>query len=221
MIAVTGIGWLNRNKCGRVIGKIEKRHEGIDFLYSSFKRESLFSYPVKNFSRFDSISKTTCFCVALALKDAGISYSAGRKQNIGIFGSNDSGCLESNIDYFKDYIESGRILARGNLFIYTLPSIPLAEAAIHFGLNGPLLHISFNDGKISSLLSFTGKNILEGETPTILAVKAEDAEAVCFVLQTGDAVSAAKRLSLEDVSAASGKSDFTEMIKALTGLIRT
>jgi len=218
MISVTGIGWLNRKKYGCVIGKVEKRHEGIDSLYSSFKRESLFSYPVKNFSRFDTISKITCFCTALALKDAGISYSAGQKKNIGIFGANDSGCLESNIDYFKDYIESGRILARGNLFIYTLPSIPLAEAAIHFGLSGPLVHISFNDGKISSLLSFAGKNILEGDTPSILAVKAEEIDAVCFVLQTEDAVSAGKSLSLEDVSAAADKSNFFEMITALTGL---
>ena len=218
MIAVTGIGWLNQKEYGCVIGKVEKHHEGIDSLYSSFKRESLFSYPVKNFSRFDTISKTTCFCVALALKDAGISYSAGQKKDIGIFGANETGCLESNINYFKDYIESGRILARGNLFIYTLPSIPLAEAAIHFGLSGPLLHVSFNDGKISSLLSFAGKNILEGETQSILAVKAEETEAVCFVLQTEDAVSAGKSLSLEAVSAAADKPDFFEMIKALTGL---
>ena len=218
MIAVTGIGWLTRKEYGGIIGKVEKRHEGLDSLYASFKRESLFSYPVKNFSRFDTISKTTCFCAALALKDAGISYSADQKKDIGIFGANESGCLESNINYFKDYIESGRILARGNLFIYTLPSIPLAEAAIHFGLSGPLLHLSFNDGKISSLLSFAGKNILEGQTPSILAVRAEENDAICFVLQTEDSVSAGKSISLEAVSAAADKSIFSERITALTVL---
>ena len=218
MIAVTGIGWLNQKEYGCIIGKVEKHHEGLDSLYSSFKRESLFSYPVKNFSRFDTISKTTCFCAALALKDAGISYSAGQKKDIGVFGANESGCLESNINYFKDYIESGRILARGNLFIYTLPSIPLAEVAIHFGLSGPLLHISFNDGKNSSLLSFAGQNILEGQTPSILAVRAEENDAICFVLQTEDAVSVGKSLSLEAVSAVADKSIFSERITALTGL---
>lgn len=219
MIAVTGIGWLNRKEYGCVIGKVEKRHEGIDSLYSSFKRESLFSYPVKNFSRFNTISKTTCFCAALALKDAGISYSAGQKKDIGIFGVNESGCLESNINYFRDYTESGRILARGNLFIYTLPSIPLAEAAIHFGLSGPLLHMFFNEKRIPSLLSFAGDGIAGGETQSILAVRAEENDAVCFVLQTKGAVSAAKSLSLEAVSAAADKSDFFEMITALTGLV--
>ena len=80
MIVVTGIGWLTRKEYGGIIGKVEKRHEGLNSLYASFKRESLFSYPVKNFSRFDTISKTTCFCAALALKDAGISYSADQKK---------------------------------------------------------------------------------------------------------------------------------------------
>lgn len=218
MIAVTGIGWLNRKEYGCAIGKLKKPHEGIDSLYPCFKRESFFLYPVKNFSRFDIISKMTSFCAALALKDAGISYSGINKKDMGIFGTNEAGCLESNINYFRDYIDSGRILARGNLFIYTLPSIPLAEAAIHFGLSGPLLHISFNDGKISSLLSFAGKSIIEGETPSILAIKAEETDAVCFVLQTEDAVSAGKSLSLENVIALADKLNFEEMITALSGL---
>lgn len=218
MIAVTGIGWLNRKEYGCVIGKIEKHHEGLGTLYSSFKHESLFSYPVKNFSRFDAISKTTCFCLALALKDAGIDYSSEQKKDVGIFGANEAGCLASNLNYFRDYVDSGRILARGNLFIYTLPSIPLAEAAIHFGLRGPLLHLSFNEKSLPSLLAFAGKSILEGEAPAILAVKAEETDAVCFVLQAGDAVTSGKSLSLKRVIAAADKSNFEKLIAALTGL---
>jgi len=42
---------------------------------------------------------------------------------------------------FLDYVQAGRKLGRGSLFIYTLPSSPLAEAAIHFGLQGPVLYI--------------------------------------------------------------------------------
>jgi hypothetical protein len=221
MISVTGIGWISDGEYGHIIGKVKKRHEGIDSLYPLFKRESLFSYPVKNFSRFDAISKTTCFCTALALKDAGITYSAGGKMDIGIFGANESGCLESNINYFKDYIESGRILARGNLFIYTLPSIPLAEAAIHFGLSGPLLHICFSGRKIPSLLSFAGKSIIEGEAGAILAVVAEETDAVCFLLEKERAVSSGKRINLADVSSVASGPDFFKMTAALYGLAKT
>jgi hypothetical protein len=217
MIAVTGIGWVNCREYGCVIRRLNKSHDGIDSIYSHFKRESYFLHPVKNFSRFDIISKMTCFCAALALKDAGISYSMNQKKEIGIFGTNESGCLESNFEYFRDYVDSGKILARGNLFIYTLPSIPLAEAAIHFGLNGPLLHIAFNDGKISPLLSFSEKSIMDGETNDLLAVKAEKTNGICFMLQKVNPASAGKYLSLDKVSAISDGSNFQGMITALNG----
>jgi hypothetical protein len=220
MIAVTGIGWLNRKEYGCVIGKVEKHHEGLDSLYASFKRESLFSYPVKNFGRFDAISKMTCFSTALALKDAGISYSFKHKQDIGIFGANETGCLESNLNYFQDYISSGRILARGNLFIYTLPSIPLAEASIHFGLSGPLLHLFFNEQRIPSLLSFAGDSITGGETSSILAVSAEENDAICFVLKQEDDISPGKNIGLQNVIAAAGNTyTFDEMINAFKGIV--
>ncbi len=220
MIAVTGIGWLTLKEYGCLISKVNESHEGFDSLYSSFKRKSLFSYPVKNFSRFDTISKTTCFCAALALKDAGISYSADQKKDIGILGANESGCFESNIIYFKDYIESGRILARGNLFIYTLPSIPLAEASIHFGLSGPLLHLFFNEKRIPSLLSFAGDSITEGETPSILAVSAEETDAICFVLKQEEDISPGKNIGLQNAISAAGNADtFDKIINAFKSFV--
>ncbi len=220
MIAVTGIGWLTRKEYGCLFSKINEPHEGFDTLYSYFKDKSYFSCPVKNFSRFDTISKMTCFSAALALKDAGVSYSADQKKDIGIFGANEAGCLESNLNYFQDYIESGRILARGNLFIYTLPSIPLAEASIHFGLCGPLLHLFFNEKRIPSLLSFAGESITGGETPSILAVSAEETDAICFVIKQEDDTSSGKNTGLQNVIAAAGDTYiFDEMINAFKGIV--
>ncbi|MFH2046181.1 MAG: hypothetical protein ABIK92_13650 [Pseudomonadota bacterium] len=222
MIVVTGIGWLDDKEYGYTIGKHKKSYKGFDSLYACFKNESIFSYPVKNFKRFDIISKNTCFSVALALKDAGIIYSYDQKHadksDIGVLGTNEQGCLESNINYYKDYIESGRILARGNLFIYTLPSTPMAEAAIHFGLSGPLLHMSFSDRKFSSMLYFAKKSITDKETPTMIAVKAEESCAIAFVLEKEDNVLNKKNLNFENVVTASEKAVFDEMVSALTDL---
>ncbi len=220
MIAVTGIGWLTSKEYGCLISKVNETHEGLGSLYSYFKHKSYFSSPVKNFGRFDAISKMTCFSTALALKDAGISYSSKHKQDIGIFGANKTGCLESNLNYFQDYIESGRILARGNLFIYTLPSIPLAEASIHFGLSGPLLHLLFNEKRIPSLLSFVGDSITGGETPSILAISAEETDAICFVLKQEDDISPGMNVGLQNVIAAAGETyTFDEMINAFKGIV--
>ncbi len=222
MIVVTGIGWVNHKEYGCIIGKDKKSHEGFDSLHSCFKNESIFLYPVKNFGRFDMISRTTCFCTALALKDAGISYSNDHKhadkRDMGVMGTNEEGCLKSNINYYKDYIGSGRIVARGNLFVYTLPSTPLAEAAIHFGLSGPLLHMSFKEKKISSLLGFAKRSIIEKEATAMLAVKAEESDAISFVLENKDDISNKKSITLENIISAAEKSSFDEMISALTDL---
>ena len=79
--------------------------------------------------------------MALALKDAGRSYPLGPDNTVGIVGSAPEGCLDADLAYFSDYVKCGRTLGRGNLFIYTLPTSPLAECAIHFALEGPLLYV--------------------------------------------------------------------------------
>ena len=190
MIIVSGIGWISKQKYGCVKRKIRKDYTDIKSLHLKLQNESTFLYPVKNFGRFDTTSKMACCVGALALHDAGIKYSEKYKQDIGIIGTNTNGCLKSNLNYFKDYVQTGRKLARGNLFIYTLPSSPLSEAAIHFGFQGPLFYIGFpqkqkqiraNDR--SPLLQYAEGMISRKEASAILAMKVDEKKAVCFVIK--------------------------------------
>jgi len=197
MTVITGIGWITRHEYGSVIHKLHRSYDDPKILHSQLANEEIFLYPVKNFGRFDAISKMTCCAVGLAFHDAKIQYSENHKYDMGIIGMNTCGSLASNICYFKDYIETGRTLARGNLFIYTLPSSPLAEAAIHFGCQGPLLYMSFPHKQISSLLSHAERIMLNGETTRILAVKAEEQDAVCFLLARGADSTTTKNYSIE------------------------
>ena len=214
LVVITGIGWITQKAYGSVIQKLRRDCTDTKSLHSRLQHESVFLYPVKNFGRFDAVSKMTCCAGALALRDAGITYSEHHKQDMGILGTNSVGCLESNVRYFKDYVETGRTLARGNLFIYTLPSSPLAEAAISFGLQGPLLYMMFQQKQIASLVLWAGKMILRGETSGMLAVKASVDEAVCFVLRRGEDVSTGRVFSLENAIAAAEKtSRLDEMIR--------
>lgn len=153
-----------------------------DFKDKALLKKKILAYPFRNFGRLDNTSRMTCYAVALALKDAGIKHSLNQKHDIGIIGTNTSGSLQSDIDYFKDYLDSGRTLGRGNLFIYTIPTSPLAEAAIYFGLQGPLLYMAFSRHGTAEFLRDAGNIIVYGETSAMLAVKADEAEAVCFVL---------------------------------------
>jgi len=151
---------------------------------NSLPKRRIFSHSFKNFGRLDAISRMTVYAVALAVQDAGIKYLPGLKQDIGIIGTNTEGSLQADLTYFRDYVGSGRTLSRGNLFIYTLPSSPFGEAAIHFGFLGPLLYVWGLDNSLVAVLDIAQEMITAGETPIILAGKAEESEAIFFVLES-------------------------------------
>jgi hypothetical protein len=93
-----------------------------------------------------------------------------------------AGCQAANLEYFRDYVQSGRVLARGNLFIYTLPSSALAEAAIHFGCSGPLLYVTAGTGALSYALRSAANMIATRETTAGMIFQTEEERAVCFLL---------------------------------------
>ena len=181
-IGVLGIGWLTKKGYGCIRSELRHAFESGEGANTLPKR-GIFSHPFKNWGRLDSISRCTAYAAALALRDAGIEYSPIRKQDIGIIGTNTEGSLRTDIEYFRDYINGGRTLSRGNLFIYTLPSSPLGEAAIHFGFLGPLLYAAAESNSLVSLLDMASDMVLAGEATTMLAGQAEEHEAVFFVIK--------------------------------------
>ena len=217
MIFITGIGWITKKEYGCVIQGMHKNYDNLNLLNSRLYHESFFLYPIKNFGRFDTSSKIVCCACTLALHDASILYSKHRKQDIGIIGTNIAGSFPSDVCYFKDYVQSGRMLARGNLFIYTLPSSPLAEVAIYFGFQGPLLHITFSQKQVSSLLQCAGKMILRQEATAMLVVNVGEEEATCFVLRQKEDVPSKKAFNLGEAIVITQKtSRLDEMIKEFT-----
>jgi 3-oxoacyl-(acyl-carrier-protein) synthase len=181
-ISVHGIGWLTKEGYGCIRSGLQHAFEVGEDIRTLPKRD-IFSHPFKNFGRLDTISKMTVFGVSLALQDAGIEYSPMGKQDIGIVGTNAEGSLRSDIEYFRDYLESGRTLSRGNLFIYTLPSSPIGEAAIHFGFLGPVLYAATGNNDLSTVLDLAQEMVFAGEAPVMLAGKAEADETLFFVIR--------------------------------------
>lgn len=225
MVVIKGVGWIIKDKYGCLKQGLQRSYENREMLHSRLQkklftplekahpvrkyfsngvkeRSSLtgFTYPVKNFGRFDEVSKMTCYSVALSLRDAGAAYSRDYKQDIGIIGTNSSGCLQSNLNYFKDYVESGRKLARGSLFIYTLPSSSIAEAAIHFGFQGPLLYMASSNHAFSDLLRTAGEMITLKEAVKMVVVKADKREAICFLLEFKENNSVNSDYDLNEIS---------------------
>lgn len=184
-VNILGTGWLSRDSYGS-----ERLERSVEYasrvsLRKLGKEDGLFAYPVKNFGRFDPVSRRVCYVTALALQDAGMEYSKDWRQDIGLLGTDEYGSEQANISYFRDYVEGGRTLARANLFIYTLPSSPLAEAAVHFGLQGPLLYLRNQDGSVDSLLVTAQRMIAEGQAETMLVYELTTEIDRCFVIGGG------------------------------------
>ncbi|MBF0593857.1 MAG: hypothetical protein HQL22_02690 [Candidatus Omnitrophica bacterium] len=136
----------------------------------------------KNGGRFDPVTQTT-FAVALwACVDAGLPIG-GPKRRIGIVGTGLQGSLEANRAFFADYVNAGRNSARSNLFVYTLPTTPLAEAALFCGFTGPLWYMCQPVGGWGRMIEEAARCAAETDIEAMLLVGADANEAVCLVMQ--------------------------------------
>ena len=183
MSVIAGIGWITQTEYGCVMKELRRPYSDMGSLRSELQDDSVLSYPVKGFGKYDLVSKMTCCVCALAHYDAGMSYSRSQKQDVGILGTNGDGCLQSNLDFFEDFVANGRTLGRAKFFVYTLPSIPVAEAAIHFKFRGPVLYVGSPGERVPSLLRQSDGMIRRGESEAMLAVSASEENAQCFVLR--------------------------------------
>jgi len=216
MVGIIGIGWIQESKFGSIFKSCESECPDKKGLQTLFCEKSFLSGPINNFGRFNESSRNICFSAALALHDAGIDYSKKIGVNRGVLGTNEEGCLQSNINYFKDYISSGRKIARGNLFIYTLASTPLSETAIAFGCQGPVAYMAFKENHVVSILNQANTMISQGEASELLVVSSAKEEAICFVLTNIDIGVSEKYVSLDSMKGVvNGLSQPSEVIKRL------
>ena len=128
---LSGIGW----KISGYTGCQDTELPGIPF-----DKKTLFTKEFKNFGRLDEVSKAVCAALSCALGDAGL-YPLEHPVSYPVFFTASVASLAADISYFRDFISFGETAGRANLFVYTLPTSPLGEASVHFGLTGPLLFI--------------------------------------------------------------------------------
>ena len=179
---IIGTGWITKNKYGCRKRRLQQNYSDLKSLYNRLQPD-IIKYPVGNFFRFDAISKLAAISIALALHDARIGYAQGKKQPISLLGTSANAALEANLFYFNDYLINGKTLARGNLFIYTLPSSPLAEAAIHFGLTGKILYLGFAKNAEKESLKYAAEMLKTESTKNMLLVQADSTAATCYLLK--------------------------------------
>lgn len=148
-------------------------------LYKRLVEKGLLT-PVRQFGRFSFETQRVFLAAAAALDDAGLigKIPAGT----GIVHTSTDGALADNLTYFNDYLAGGRKLARANLFIYTLPTSPVGETAIHFRLDGPLYYIATSSLDSRELLLTEAQSLIkQGDAPLMLAVVSTPVRTTCLV----------------------------------------
>ena len=179
---LTGFGWIVGGEWGTGREPRLGSYGSLSSLHAKLKRHSASPNPIRDFGRFDDASKLTCCALALALEDDEAACGEQSQKALGIVGTDAHGALRSNVHYFEDYLENGRTLARGNLFVYTLASSPLTAAAIHFGCRGPVLHVTPSVADAAAPLRTAERLMLNHEAQRMLVLWRTGEDALCIVL---------------------------------------
>jgi len=74
-------------------------------------------------------------------------------KSLSIFGIGGVGCRIENANYWRDYTQNGRVMGRSSLFVSTLNSTPLCEAAITLGAQGSIRYVD-SASEVENFLDF-------------------------------------------------------------------
>ncbi len=149
-----------------------------------------------NFRRAGEKARLAMLGSLLALADAGLS-TGGSTAIIG-WGGEES--MTENRAYFTDYAVNGRFLGRSQLFIGTLPSTPLCEAAICLNLHGPVYYFH-SDGSLNPVLA-EAESLLSSQTAgQALLLGLSRGELLALLLEhSGDVNDFSQSMQTDDMS---------------------
>ena len=179
---VLGAGWIDGQEYGGVRKGRRVPYSPQASLSTLWRTDPVFTGSTKDFGRFEPVARLAYYAVGLALDDAGVDDSWVSRRDIGLIGTNEAGCCQSNLHYFSDYVQAGRRIARGGLFVHTLPSSPFAEAAIAYGIRGPLLYVTRAGAALPAALRTAADMLRDSQARAMLVAWADEDEAACLVL---------------------------------------
>lgn len=142
----------------------------------------LFSAPISNYSRFPDSAKAVCATCALLMKAADISYADEQPRNTALLTTGFSPTIQLNEAFFYDYAANDRVLARGNLFIYTLPTSSIAEASIYFGFTGPCYYFEADRDVFGQLLRSAEQLVRTGQARDAVCLWQEQQTCVALLV---------------------------------------
>jgi len=185
---IHAIGWCDMERWGCVGANWASRHGTTPDLSASAEAEMLIGQPVEYYQRMPIQTRVSLIAMSQALQAS--RWREMEMGEIGVACAGYEGCEDANLRYFQDYVQAGRFIGLGNLFIYTLATSAAGEAAIALGLNGPTLYAQSHYAPVSALIEQSRQMAVEGEAQGLLALWSDARAAVCFAVgaEAGDGV---------------------------------
>ena len=148
-----------------------------------------------NFRRAGEKARLAVIGSLLAFADAGLSPGG----NIAVIGWGGEESIMENRAYFTDYAVNGRFLSRSQLFIGTLPTTPICEAAICLNLHGPVFYFH-SDGGLGTVLAEAESLTSAGSATQVLLLGIKCDTALALLLEmTEDAHDFSHSLQTDDM----------------------
>jgi len=152
--------------------------------------------PPKNFSRFSIQAQKATHTVFEQLHAKGLFLDSDRilrwskegapAARVGLVVWQPEGSAKMNRAYFEDYVATGSVLGRGQLFAATLPTAVASEVAIALRFTGPLLYVAESEGTARAA-HMVARDVLQdglAEAMVVLAVHEDDVQ-VAFMKEGG------------------------------------
>jgi hypothetical protein len=151
--------------------------------------------PPKHFARFSADAQRASRALAERLSEEGLFMDEERLLRWNVPGSpvarvglsvwNRTGSLKVNYAYFADYVASGSVLGRGQLFASTLPTSVASEVAIACRLTGPLLYVADTAGTDVAARQVSRQCIADGLADAMILLDVGETEIEIVFMKEG------------------------------------
>ena len=151
--------------------------------------------PPKHFARFSADAQRAVIALAERLPNEGLFLDAERSlrwnmegspvARVGLLVWNREGSLKVNRDYFTDYVTSGSVLGRGQLFAATLPTSVASEVAIAFRFLGPLMYVADQAGTDTAARHVAVRCIADGLAEVMILLDVGEADVKIVFMKEG------------------------------------
>lgn len=177
---IHALGWCDMQHWGSVGANTSLRHGATPDLSVSAEVEGLIGGEVRYYARMPMQTRLSLVAMGQALRASHWGKSGLRE--IGMTTAGFDGCLDANHVYFRDHVETGRGAGRGSLFIYTMATSTIGEAAIALGLSGPALYVHHDVDPVTNLIEVSRQMATDGQADGVLALWSDTQAAVCFAI---------------------------------------